>query len=64
MEVKITHWKELGMKPLEKLPTFRDKLILILEVSNTFTNVFLFTVILLCFHGSLRQQGKVGVGGW
>lgn len=34
------HWKELGMKPLEKLPTFRDKFILILEISNTFKMYF------------------------
>lgn len=61
MEVKITHWKKLGMEPLEKLPTYRDKFILILEISNTFTNVFLFTAISLCFHVSLRKQGKVGV---
>lgn len=37
MEVKILHWKSLEM---EKLPTFRDKFIPILEITNAFKNIF------------------------
>lgn len=58
MEVKIMCWKSLGMEPLEKLPTFRDNFIPILEISNTYINIILFTVIPLCFHGPPRKQGR------
>lgn len=46
------------MEPLEKLPTFRDNFIPILEISNTYINIILFTVIPLCFHGPPRKQGR------
>jgi len=59
MEVKMMCWKSLGMEPSEKFPAFRDKFIAILEISNTCINVFLFTVIPLCFHG--LQGSGVGV---
>lgn len=55
MEVKILHWKSLEM---EKLLTFRDKFIPILEITNNFKKVFLFTVTSLCFYSHIRKGWK------